>query len=84
MGKKFFFLVGTLVVSLALVPLGTAKQNEETKDTFEDIFNAADNDDLFTTSSDQEDRGSLPLHFRRDREKPLDLPEPRWSGDKSN
>ena len=55
MDKKFFFLVGTLVVSLALVPLGTAKQNEETKDTFEDIFNAADNDDLFTTSSDQEE-----------------------------
>ena len=52
MDKKFFFLVGILVVSLALVPRGTAEQDEETEDMLEDIQAA---DDLVETPGDQEE-----------------------------
>ena len=55
MEKKFIFLVGILVVSLALIPSGTAEQDEENKDVFEDTVSAADNDDLFTIPSNQDE-----------------------------
>lgn len=52
MNKKFFFLAGVLVVSLALVTRGTAEQDEETDDMLEDDQVATD---LFETSSDQDE-----------------------------
>ena len=52
MDKKFFFLVGILVVTLALVPRGTAEQDEETEDMLEDTQAA---DDLVETPGDQEE-----------------------------
>ena len=77
MDNKLFFLIGTLVVSLTLVPSGTAQPNEEPEDTFEDVpFPNDDDDDLFTMPGDQDEEVYHALHFRRHREKPMDLLEP--------
>lgn len=56
MDYKFSFLVGILAVSLALIPIGAAgEQDEEPENTFEDIPAAADDDDLFGTPGDQDE-----------------------------
>ena len=56
MDNKFFFLVGILVVSLALITGGTGDRDaeKETETTFEELFSAPDDDDLFAPPNQDE------------------------------